>query len=95
MAKYKRFGSAQKFQAALSVISGKKSAVEAAKELGCHPTMVGMWKQEVEEQGARVFESNSETNDKNQRIAKLERLIGRLALENDFLERVLGKSDGQ
>ena len=94
MAKRRKFGSAQKCAAALSVISGSKTMVEAAKELGCHPTLVGLWKKEIEEHGARVFESASDTNEKNQRIAKLERLIGRLTLENDFLERVLGKSDG-
>ena len=94
MAKRKGFGSAQKFKAVLSVISGVKTTVEAARELGCHPTMVSLWKKEVEEHGVRVFESASETNEKNQKIAKLERLIGRLTLENGFLERVLGRSDG-
>ncbi|MGH9569484.1 MAG: transposase [Candidatus Angelobacter sp.] len=94
MAKRKNYGSAQKFAAALSVISGSKTSVEAARDLGCHPTMVTLWKKEVEDHGARVFESNSETNVKNQKIAKLERLIGRLTVESDFLERVLGSSDG-
>lgn len=91
MAMKKGFGSGQKFNAALSVIRGEKSAVEAARELGCHPTMVGSWKKEVEEHGARIFETVSETNEKNQTIAKLQRLIGQLTLENGFLERVLGK----
>ena len=62
--------------------------------MGCHPTMVTLWKKEVEEHGARVFESTSDTNEKNQKIAKLERLIGKLTIENNFLERVLGSSDG-
>ena len=94
MAKGKRFGSEQKFSAALSVINGTKSAVEAAKELGCHPTMVGLWKTEIEKQGALIFERESEGNEKNKQIAKLEHLIGRLTVENGFLERVLGRSTG-
>jgi transposase-like protein len=94
MAKGKRFASAQKFSAALSVISGEKSAVEAAKELGCHPAMVGVWKTEIEQHGEVVFERASEAEEKNRKIAKLERMIGALTLENGFLERVLGRSDG-
>jgi len=92
MAKGKRFASTDKFNAALAVISGQKSPVEAAKEIGCHPSMITLWKQEIEQHGDRIFESGSETNEKNQKIAKLERMIGALALENGFLERVLGKS---
>jgi len=92
MAKGKRFASADKFNSALAVISGQKSAVEAAKDLGCHPTMVTLWKKEVEDHGKRIFESSSETSETNQKIAKLERMVGALALENGFLERVLGRS---
>jgi transposase-like protein len=91
MAKGKRFASAQKFSAALAVISGQKSAVEAARDIGCHPAMVGVWKAEVEAHGAVVFERANEAEEKNVEIAKLQRLIGRLTLENGFLERVLGR----
>ena len=94
MAKGKRFASGQKFSAALSVINGSNSAVEAARDLGCHPAMVGAWKAEIEEHGAVVFERANELEEKNRKIAKLERLIGALTLENGFLERVLGRSNG-
>jgi len=94
MAKGKRFASADKFKAALSVISGVKSPVEAAKEIGCHPAMVNIWKAEVEKHGAVVFERASEAEEKNRKIAKLERMIGALSLENGFLEHVLGRSSG-
>ena len=91
MAKGKRFASAQKFSAALAVINGTKSAVEAAREIGCHPAMVGVWKAEIETHGAVVFERASETEEKNRTIAKLECMIGALTMENGFLERVLGR----
>lgn len=91
MAKGMRFASAQKFTAALAVISGTKSAVEAAKEIGCHPSMITLWRQEVEEHGAAIFERSDAAEKKNAEIAKLQRLIGQLTLENGFLERVLGK----
>ena len=87
----KRYESAQKFAAALSVIKGEKSTVEAARDLGCHPTMVGSWKAEVETHGAAIFERTSEAEEKNKKIVRLERMIGVLTLENGFLERVLGR----
>ena len=94
MAKGKRFASGQKFTAALAVINGTKSPVEAARVLSCHPAMVAQWKKEVEQHGAVIFERTSETEEKNQKIAKLERMIGALTMENGFLERVLGRSNG-
>ena len=94
MAKRKRFESAQKFSAVLSVLTGEKSAVETASQLGCHPSMITGWKQEVEKHGSVIFERTNETEEKNKKIAKLERLIGALTLENGFLERVLGRSNG-
>ena len=94
MAKGKRFASGQKFTAALAVISGAKSPVEAARDMGCHPHMIGLWKKEVEEHGSVVFERASDTEEKNQKIATLERMIGALTMENGFLERVLGRSNG-
>lgn len=94
MAKRKGFVSEQKFAAALAVISGVKTPVEAAKAIGCHPKMIVLWKKEVEAHGAAIFERTSETEAKNRHIEKLERLIGRLTLENGFLDRVLGRSGG-
>jgi len=48
----------------------------------------------VEKHGSVIFERTNETEEKNKKIAKLERLIGALTLENGFLERVLGRSNG-
>lgn len=85
----KRYSAAQKFQAALSVIKGEKSAVEAASDIGCHPTLIGNWKDAVLKEGALIFEKENTEGMKEQRIAKLERLIGKLTVQNDFLDQVL------
>lgn len=73
----------------MSVIKGEKSAVEAAKDVGCHPTLIGNWKDAVLQGGSLVFEKENSEGAKEQRIAKLERLIGKLTVQNDFLDQVL------
>lgn len=88
----KKYSGAQKFQAALAVIKGEKSAVEAAKDIGCHPTLIGNWRDAILKDGAVVFEKEAAEGAKDQKIAKLERLIGKLAIQNDFLDQVLEHS---
>jgi hypothetical protein len=89
MAQRKNFTSTQKLLAALSIIKGEKTAVELGRELSCHPTLVGYWRDDIVTKGALIFETKKEESEKDARIAKLERAVGRLATENDFLERVL------
>jgi transposase-like protein len=55
----KRYSAAQKFQAAISVIKGEKSMVEAVKDVGCHPTLIGNWKEAVLHGGSLVFEKEN------------------------------------
>ena len=77
----------------MSVIKGEKSAVEAARDLGCHPTLIGNWKDAILKEGSLVFEKENSEGAKEQRIAKLERLIGKLTVQNDFLEQVLDQQN--
>ena len=85
----KKYSAAQKFQATLSVIKGEKSAVEAARDLGCHPTLIGNWRDTLLASGSLVFEKENSEGAKELKIAKLERLIGKLTIQNDFLDQVL------
>jgi len=87
----KKYSAAQKFEAAMSVIKGEKSAVEAARDVGCHPTLIGNWKDSLLANGSLVFEKENGDGAKDQKIAKLERLIGKIAVQNDFLNQVLDR----
>jgi len=82
-----------KFKVALEAIRGEKTLVQLCQEYGVVSSQIAKWKKVVLEQGAGVFSgtssgSSSCSND----IDKLHATIGRLKVENDFLERVLGKS---
>jgi transposase len=88
MKKRKIYTPAVKLKAAIACLKGDKTAVEIAKEVGCHPTMIAEWKETIERNGTLVFEQGKQESQKDQKIAKLERLIGKLSLQNDFLEHL-------
>jgi transposase-like protein len=94
MAKRKNFTSEQKLAAALAIMKGEKTAVEVGREMGCHPTLVAGWRDALEARGGIVFDKAAEETKKVAHIAKLERAVGRITVENGFLERVLGRSSG-
>jgi len=88
MRKKKTYAPGVKLKAALECLKGDKTAVEIAKDVGCHPTMIAEWKEAIEKNGTLVFEQGRGESQKDQKIAKLERLIGKLSVQNDFLEHL-------
>jgi transposase len=93
MKNLKRYTSAQKLSSVLELLKGEKSKVEIAQKIGCHPSIIGDWKEQLEKEGEVIFERKNEENSKNKKIAKLERTIGKLTTQTDFLEQVLGSYD--
>ncbi len=69
------------------------SAVELSKQFDLHPNVIYDWSRQYRENPAAAFQTTpaaegSPSSDE-ERIAELERMIGRLALENDFLKKAL------
>ena len=90
----RNFTSTQKFSAVLSIIKGEKSAVELGRELNCHPSSISYWKDDLEAHGSVTFDKALQDTAKDQKIATLERLVGKLVSQNGFLEKVLERSSG-
>ncbi len=69
------------------------SAVELSRQFEIHPNVVYAWSREYRQDPAKAFQRGEDQNDPSrideQRIAELERMIGRLALENEFLKKAL------
>lgn len=69
------------------------SAVELSRQFEIHPNVVYAWSREYRRDPAKAFGSGEDQKDPSrvdeQRIADLERMIGRLALENEFLKKAL------
>ena len=77
-----------KAKVVLECISGEKSVSEACREYQLSPVLVSKWRAEFIENSADIFEKNHKGTENQSQIADLERLVGRLTLENDMLKKV-------
>src|SRR5271166_5048393 len=71
------------------------SLAEVARACEVNPNVLHRWKRELRELGARAFSGNGQSRAEEQRVAELERKVGRQALEIDFLRRCLQHVEGQ
>jgi transposase len=71
------------------------SLAEVARACEVNPNVLHRWKRELREHGVRAFVGNGQSRAAENRIAELERKVGRQALEVDFLERCLQHAEEQ
>ena len=87
----KRYSPKVKFQIVLEVLTGGQTVAQAAKAYGVHPNSINAWKQAFLDKGAEVFAQNGVVADYEQRIARLERLLGQKEVEIAVLKNFLGQ----
>ena len=84
-----------KARVALEALKGIRSVNEIAEENDVAPTQVSAWKKELENRLPEVFEGKGtaarDLAQKEKREGKLERKIGQLVIEKEFLERKCGE----
>ena len=84
----KQYGARFKAQVALEAIKNNATQAELSSRHGVHPTQIQVWKATLEKQADSIFAKGNNTaaiDDK--RLAELERKIGQLTIENDFLKK--------
>jgi transposase-like protein len=82
MMKRRQFTPEFKLQCVLDIISGRKRPVEILREHNISDSLLTRWRQQFTEQAPRIFEPQKQRNSAQvQRIAELERLVGRLTLQ--------------
>ncbi len=82
-----------KFKVAIDALRGEKTTAELCQEYGIVSSQIFKWKKALLEQGVEVFKSGRRDHtSESGEIEKLHAKIGRLTVENDFLEKVLGRS---
>jgi transposase len=79
-----------KKKVALEAIREQKSITQIAKEYQLHPVQVSDWKKQFLDRCGLIFEGERIHDSREEEIAALERKIGRLCVENDFLKKKLG-----
>ena len=81
------FSSAFKAKVVLECISGERSVSEVTRAYQLSPILVSKWRTEFMENSAAIFERDHKGSEEQNRIADLERLVGRLTLENEMLKK--------
>ena len=74
--------------AAIEQIESGKSLARVARELEVHENVLRRWKREIKENPSRAFSGQGHSTSPN-REAELERKIGQMTLEIDFLKKAL------
>jgi len=89
MVNRRKFTPEFKAQVVLEMLTEQKSAAQASREHGIKDSVLSRWKQEFIERSPMLFEGAGPGNDgQEQRIAELERMVGRLAMELDMAKKV-------
>jgi transposase len=81
MKKHRSFKPEQKARAVLQVLTGQKSAAQICREFQISESLLSRWKNQFLDGASAVFEKESDPAQDGERVAELERLVGRLTLE--------------
>ena len=80
-----------KARVALEALKGIKPVHQIASENEIHPVQVSQWKKELQSQMSEIFERKNgrrkETDEEQRHIARLERKVGQLIIERDWLAK--------
>lgn len=90
----KIFSGQFKAKVALEANRGVKTINELAQEFGVHPTQIGLWKKELQDQAALLFDGKRGPKpvDPSASPERLYSEIGRLKMELDWLKKKSGIS---
>lgn len=80
--------------AAVEQIESGKSLARVARELEVHENVLRRWKREIQKEPGKAFVGNGNNRGLN-READLERKIGQMTLEIDFLKKALQRVEEQ
>ena len=90
----RKFSAEFKVQAVRQVEAGASTAA-VARRYEIHPTLLTKWRKQLHQDPERAFSGNRNGSDEEARIAELERMVGRLTMENDLLTKALGRLEDQ
>ena len=88
--KRRRFTREFKLQILREVESGK-SVASVSREHEIHPNLIGKWQRVHRKYAEEAFAGNGHLYKEEARVAQLERMVGRLTMENEFLKKVLSR----
>jgi transposase-like protein len=83
-----------KAKVALAALKNDRTIAQLAEQFDVHPNQITSWKEQLLASAPDVFERSGSAKSSAEEvdIKSLQAKIGELVLENDFLERALGKA---
>jgi transposase-like protein len=87
--KRRTFSAEFKFETVIEALRGEKTAAEICRARDINENLLSRWKQEFWAKGAEIFEKSGQrkSQEHDERVAELERLVGRQALELEILKK--------
>jgi len=76
-----------KARVVLEVLTGAKRPAQACREYGISESVLSRWRKTFLEQAPQVFEQREAYDRYAERIAELERLVGRLTMELEIAKK--------
>ncbi len=89
MSKRRIFTPEFKAQVVLEELTGVRDKAEICREYRISPQVFSRWREEFLERAPEIFASPTERSQEQERIAELERLVGRLTLELEVAKKAL------
>ena len=87
MNKRRKFTPQFKSQVVLQLLSGERSMAELCREHQLTSQMIGTWKQQFLAAAAQAFENETTSNHERERIAELERMVGKLTMQIELQKK--------
>lgn len=87
--KRRNFSAQFKFETVMEVLHGEKSVAQVCRERDITETLYYKWRDAFFERAPGIFEDQRGSGHDQQadRVAELERMVGRLTMENEILKK--------
>jgi transposase len=92
--KRRKFTPQFKSQVVLQLLSGERSMAELCREHQLTSQMIGTWKQQLLAAATQAFENDVTHHAEQERIAELERMVGKLTMELEIAKKASSLLDG-
>lgn len=95
MVKRRKFTPEYKARIVLEILTEGKSISAVSREYGIKDSVLSRWKQEFIERSPMLYENGASKDGQDERIAELERMVGRLATELEMRKKVTNFLDSR
>ena len=91
MSRGRQFTDEFKAKVGLEALKGQKTVAELASEYEVHPSQINVWRNVLKEGMVGIFgrPDNKVIKEKDETIEQLQKIIGQMKLEHDWLKKKL------